>query len=85
MKKITGHDSAIMGVMYDEFDGFPPRLAYNVDIIISNLMDDGMTEEDADEFLAFNITGAYVGKDGPIFITPTSLEDIDETDWSEYD
>lgn len=29
---------------------------------------DGMTEEDADEFLAFNTLDAYVGASGPLFV-----------------
>lgn len=29
---------------------------------------DGMTDEEADEFLQFNTLGAYVGENGPLFI-----------------
>lgn len=29
---------------------------------------DGMSEEDADEFLSFNVLGAYVGENGPLFV-----------------
>jgi hypothetical protein len=29
---------------------------------------DGMTHEDADEFLSFNTLGAYVGPNGPLFV-----------------
>jgi hypothetical protein len=29
---------------------------------------DGMTEEDADEFLSFNTLGAWVGPSGPIYV-----------------
>lgn len=29
---------------------------------------DGMTDEEADEFLQFNTLGAYVGPNGPLFI-----------------
>jgi hypothetical protein len=28
---------------------------------------DGMTDEEADEFLQFNTLGAYVGENGPLF------------------
>jgi hypothetical protein len=33
---------------------------------------DGMTEEEADEFLAFNTLDAYVGPNGPLFICITT-------------
>ena len=29
---------------------------------------DGMTPEDADEFLQFNTLGAFVGENGPLFV-----------------
>lgn len=29
---------------------------------------DGMSEEEADEFLEFNTLSAYVGEDGPLFV-----------------
>jgi len=29
---------------------------------------DGMTPQDADEFLQFNTLGAYVGENGPLFV-----------------
>lgn len=29
---------------------------------------DGMTHEEADEFLSFNTLGAYVGPNGPLFV-----------------
>lgn len=29
---------------------------------------DGMTHEEADEFLSFNTLGAYVGENGPLYI-----------------
>lgn len=29
---------------------------------------DGMTHEEADEFLSFNTLGAYVGENGPIYM-----------------
>lgn len=29
---------------------------------------DGMTAEEADEFLSFNTLGAYVGENGPVYV-----------------
>lgn len=39
---------------------------------------DGMTEEEAEEFMEFNVTGAWVGKGTPVFLRPMSLDDAQE-------
>ena len=36
-----------------------------IDVLVER---DGMTEEEADEFLAFNTLDAYVGENAPLFI-----------------
>jgi hypothetical protein len=36
-----------------------------VDVLVSR---DGMTHEEAEEFLDFNTLGAYVGKNGPLYV-----------------
>ena len=36
-----------------------------VDVLVER---DGMTAEEADEFLSFNTLGAYVGENGPIYV-----------------
>ena len=42
---------------------------YDFDRCVSVLVDrDGMSEEEADEFLSFNTLGAWVGENGPIFV-----------------
>lgn len=42
---------------------------YDVDKCIAVLVDrDGMTHEEADEFLSFNTLGAYVGENGPLYV-----------------
>ncbi len=43
-------------------------LAYDVNIILSNLVNQGMTEEEAEEFYQFNIVGAYMGIYQPTYI-----------------
>lgn len=47
----------------------PPRAVYDaakcVEILVSR---DGMTPEDAEEFLEFNTYGAYVGEHGPVYV-----------------
>lgn len=42
---------------------------YDYDKCVAHLVQrDGMTDEEADEFLQFNTLGAYVGPNGPLFI-----------------
>jgi hypothetical protein len=66
MLTVDGHDNAIIGIAYRFTD--EPLLAYDIDIIMMNLMNDGMTYEEAMEFYEFNIAGAYMGEFTPIFI-----------------
>lgn len=43
---------------------------YDVARCLHILVDrDAMTEEEADEFLSFNTLGAYVGENGPLFVS----------------
>ena len=74
------HDDG--GVLYcdgleDAFIGFASRFhdgplaAYDQDIIIKRLMEDGMDEDEAFEFFTFNIEGAWVGDRTPVFVTLT--------------
>jgi len=39
---------------------------------------DGMTEEEAEEFMDFNVTGAWVGKGTPVFLRRMSIAEADE-------
>lgn len=42
---------------------------YDVGRCLRTLVErDGMTPEDADEYLSFNTLGAYVGENGPLFM-----------------
>lgn len=36
-----------------------------IEVLVSR---DGMTHEEADEFLSFNTLGAFVGENGPIYV-----------------
>ena len=62
--KADGFDEAVIGV--DENSG---RLIYSVTKCIECLIDQGMTEEEASEFFYFNVAGAYIGEQTPIFCT----------------
>lgn len=64
---LEGFDAAIIGV--GQRCGQPDIVAYDADKIIAILMKDhGMSEEDANEFYEFNVVGALVGDETPVFI-----------------
>ena len=56
-------DAAIIGI---DQDG--ERLIYDSNSVVQVLINDGMDEEDAWEYFYYNIAGAYVGKNTPMFI-----------------
>jgi hypothetical protein len=58
-----GFDAAIIGIT----EGMEPVVAYDWDKCVEILRKD-MSEEDAIEYMSFNVTGAYVGPRTPIFI-----------------
>lgn len=66
MLKADGFDEAIIGVGYR--CGQPDIIAYDVNKCIKILMDQGMTDEEAMEFFEFNVVGAWVGEETPIFV-----------------
>jgi hypothetical protein len=43
-------------------------VCYNQKIILSELVSQGMTEEEAQEYFDYNIIGAYVGERTPCFL-----------------
>ncbi len=58
-----GFDDAIIGV-----DEQSMRVVYSVDKCIEVLTHDhGMAEEEAWEYFSYNVQGAYVGEQTPIF------------------
>jgi hypothetical protein len=59
-----GFDDAIIGI--DEKDMC--RVVYDYNKMVCILIDEGMTEEDAIEYLSFNVFGSYVGEMTPIFV-----------------
>lgn len=68
---IDGHDDAIIGVA-TQCGGLNVVL-YDEDKIIKTLQQD-MTYEEAVEHFDFNISGAYVGKLTPMFLTKLDKE-----------
>ena len=81
MLKIDGHDDAILGpACIWRGSSRVDVLVYDAELIRESLMRDGMTSEDAREFIEFNIEGAYMGPDTPILVW---LEDLWDEDYDE--
>jgi hypothetical protein len=67
MLMADGLEDALVGVTMNHHHA--TVFVYDYDLCIKVLVDrDGMSEEEADEFLQFNTLGAYVGDDGPLFV-----------------
>ena len=62
-----GFDEAIIGMA--ERINLGPVVAYDVDKIINILMErDEMTYEDAIEYFDYNILGAWMGENTPVYV-----------------
>jgi hypothetical protein len=71
--KIDGFDNAIIGVQ----EGIQPRLVYDLWKIV-DVFKEEMSEEDALDYIAYNITGAYVGESTPVIVdTKRTLDKLD--------
>lgn len=76
MMKADGLDEAIIGI--GSRCGSSDVLVYDASKVVEILMRrDGMTRDDAMEFFSFNIEGAYVGEQTPIWVWPKELVDIE--------
>mgnify|MGYP003141858515 FL=1 len=72
-----GFDEAFIGV--GQRCSRPDVSVYDVSQMIRILMDrDGMSEEDAREYLEFNTFGAWVGEQTPLFVEMKTLADVRE-------
>lgn len=84
MLKIDGFDSALIGVstVWQRTEEGAERidtLIYNGDTIVTILMhQSGLSEEEAMEYISYNIEGAYVGKDTPIIVWPCDIEAVND-------
>jgi hypothetical protein len=61
-----GFDQAFLGVV---FEWGPPRAVYSYEKCVNVLIErDKMTQEEALEYMEYNVVGAYVGEQTPIFV-----------------
>lgn len=63
MVHIPGADDALLGYVWR--CGEQPFLVYDFDALVAVLVKDGMSEEDAYEWISVNVEGAHVGKGTP--------------------
>jgi hypothetical protein len=65
-----GYDDAILGVAGGWFDHSQQEVvAYDYLKCVELLMEDSdMSEEDAQEWMSYNVMGAYLGEGTPVFI-----------------
>jgi hypothetical protein len=62
-----GLEAALVG--YTANHHHPIVAVYDIEKCIDVLVErDGMTPEEADEFLSFNTLGDYVGENGPLYV-----------------
>lgn len=66
-----GLDKAFVGVAFSF--GEKIRAVYDIDKIIEELQEQGMSHEDAQEYFDYNIAGSYVGDQTPIFMHAMSV------------
>ena len=78
MMFVDGYDSAILG-MDTEYQ----RVIYSKSKMVDVLIQDGLSESDALEWLEYNVWNTYVGEHTPIFLHELTKEDIHE--WIDKD
>ena len=75
--KADGFDDAVIGTADVWRDGTREAvLVYSVEKIIEILEKDGMTEEEAIEYISFNVEGAYVVPKTPVFVWNAVIGDL---------
>ena len=72
-----GFDDAIIGLC--RVKGRPDIVAYDYEKCVGVLTErDGMSREEAEEFLEYNTLGTYVGERTPAFVQPMTREELDD-------
>ena len=77
MLKWDGFDNAIIGV--GERNNTDSMIVYDYDKMVKILVTrDDMSYEEAEEYIDFNIVGAWIGDTTPIIVTKKNIEEIEE-------
>tara|TARA_B100000123_G_C25352760_1_gene263579 strand:- start:96 stop:335 length:240 start_codon:yes stop_codon:yes gene_type:complete len=75
--KWDGFDNAIIGV--GERNNTDSMIVYDYDKMVKVLVTrDDMSYEEAEEYIDFNIVGAWIGDTTPIIVTKKNIEEIEE-------
>jgi hypothetical protein len=84
MLKIDGFDNALIGIatVWQRAEGGGRRidtLIYDGDAIVSILMhESGLSLDEAEEYISYNIEGGYVGETTPIIVWPCAMDRVEE-------
>jgi hypothetical protein len=62
----SGFENCILGVA-EKFGG-PPVAVLDIEKMLSQMQEEGMTYEEALEYFEFNILAAYVGDQTPVYV-----------------
>ena len=77
MLKWDGFDNAIIGV--GERNNTDSMIVYDYDKMVKVLVTrDDMSYEEAEEYIDYNIVGAWIGDTTPIIVTKKIIEEIEE-------
>ena len=78
MLKADGFDDAVIGI--GRRCGQPELIVYDYWRCCEVLMcqDEEMTLQDAQEYMEFNVVGAWVGPNTPLFVEIKSMKEIDK-------
>jgi hypothetical protein len=68
-----GWDACILGValVWDSTGGRVDRVVYDMEAMLEQLVDEGASMDEAAEHISFNVEGAYVGEQTPIYVRRT--------------
>ena len=75
MLKLDGLDDAVIGIA--SRCGEPDLIAYSEEKIIEEYVKQGMSHEEAIDFLGFNVTGAWMGEGTPLVVRDCTMEEIE--------
>ena len=77
MKLADGLEDAFIGTTMLQPGRNEELAVYSYDKCIQILINGGMTSEEAVEYFDFNVTGAWMGEDTPLFMYDRELEELD--------
>mgnify|MGYP001448178544 FL=1 len=77
MLKWDGFDNAIIGV--GERNNTDSMIVYDYDKMVKVLVTrDDMSYEEAEEYIDYNVIGAWIGDTTPIIVSKKSIKEIEE-------